>query len=85
MILFPETPAEKEANELIASLSTRGISLRLEGQILKWSTRGEAGLTIADIRAVKRLDAELKARIANDALRNAQIDARMRERNGGWV
>lgn len=65
MKLFQQMPAEEEASALIGSLSKRGISLRLEGQTLRWSTRGEVGLTIADIRAIKWLDAELKAFLAH--------------------
>ncbi len=80
---FQQTPAEEEAAALIASLSKRGITLRIERQALKWSTQGKTGLTIADIRAIKRLDAELKALINHFAVINAQIDARMRDRDGG--
>lgn len=82
MRLFKEeSAAEAEAGALIGRLSRRGIELRLEGQALRWATRGEAALTLADRRAIKRLDPEVRAFLFHWEAANAALDAQIRERD----
>lgn len=48
-----------QAGRLIDDLAARGIRLRLVGETIKWSTNGVDGLTIGEMREVKRLTPSL--------------------------
>jgi hypothetical protein len=71
----PETSAETEARALIARLHDAGIWLRFEGDQIKWTTHTAHGLTISDIRMIKRLTPELKPLLAFSEAADAAVDA----------
>lgn len=76
-----ETPAEREAQELLTRLHGAGIWLQFEGDQVKWTTHTEHGLTIADVRAIKRLTPELKLMLASIEAVDAAVENRDRERS----
>ena len=48
------------ARQLVAELDERGVSFRVEGQVLRW-TAGDGALNVGTIRKIKALQPELIA------------------------
>ncbi len=57
----PPADDQAEARALLAELAGCEIYLRVEGDRLRWKTRTPRGISISQLRALKRLDHDVKA------------------------